>query len=353
MSTEKPLVSVIMPMRNAAPFVEEAVGSILSQTWRNLELLVFDDGSTDGGGEIVSAISDARIRLLGTPEHAGIVSALNVCLDAARGTYIARMDADDISHRDRLDKQVRLLDAHPDIGACGTWMTSFGTGMPNLYVFPVRHEEIVCDLLFNPSLIHGTVMFRSKLARDADIHWRDDHRHAEDYEWLIRLARITRVANIPEDLYSYRMHPGQTGSAHAVEQREVVARIQRELVLRLVPDASDGEFARHDALARWEIPRAPAALALLHEWLQRLLAANDIRRIYDTTAMELTLAMRFFRVCDYFTVDGPAMWSRFCTYPLHRRAHAGVGQRASQFARALAGRDVPGRVIPENPGWLS
>ncbi|MBL0174856.1 MAG: glycosyltransferase [Ignavibacteria bacterium] len=182
-----PLVSVLMPVRNARPYLAEAVRAVLGQTEQDFELLVCDDASEDGSMEVVEAFRDPRIRMLRGPETPGVVGAVNTCIDAARGEFLANMDADDRMHPRRLEKQIRTLRAHREIGVCGTWMTSFGPGGAVLTP-PERHEEIVCDLLFHPSPINGTAMFRASLRDETDLHWRRDYPRAEDYDWLLRLS---------------------------------------------------------------------------------------------------------------------------------------------------------------------
>lgn len=345
-----PLVSVLMPVRNARPYLAEAVRAVLGQTEQDFELLVCDDASEDGSMEVVEAFRDPRIRMLRGPETPGVVGAVNTCIDAARGEFLANMDADDRMHPRRLEKQIRTLRAHREIGVCGTWMTSFGPDGAVLYTPPERHEEIVCDLLFHPSPINGTAMFRASLRDETDLHWRRDYPRAEDYDWLLRLSRVTRFANVPEPLYEYRIHPAQIRAVHAREQHESTMRLQRALVEELLPDVRPDEFALHIALTRWFIPREWTALRDIHAWLLRLDEANRRRGVYDPDACAAMLARRFFFVCDYYAPLGVAAWREFRRLALHRLAPVSPRARLAQFVRCLAGRDVPGRRSPDGDG---
>jgi glycosyltransferase involved in cell wall biosynthesis len=342
-----PLVSVLMPVRNARPTIAEAVRAVLGQTMQDFELLVCDDASTDGSMEVVEAFGDPRIRILRGEGRAGVVDAVNACIDAARGEFLANMDADDRAHPRRFEKQLRYLRAHREVGVCGTWMTSFGAGASARYTPPEHHEEIVCDLLFHPSPINGTAMFRASLRGETDLHWGRGYPRAEDYDWLLRLSRVTRFANIPEPLYEYRMHPAQIRAVHAREQHESTMRLHRALVEELLPDVRPDEFALHVALTRWFIPRERASLGDIHAWLLRLDGANRQRRVYDPATCTAMLARRFFFVCDYYAPQGFAAWREFRRLSLHRLAPMSARARLAQFVHCLTGRDVPGRRLAD------
>src|SRR5271170_5563678 len=113
------LVTVLMPVHNGERYLAEAIESVLGQSAGDLELLIVDDGSTDRSAEICRDYRDPRIRLVQNPTHLGIVASLNRGLDLAAGAYVARMDSDDISLPERLEKQIRLLDENPEVGVCG------------------------------------------------------------------------------------------------------------------------------------------------------------------------------------------------------------------------------------------
>ena len=115
-----PSITVLMPVYNAAPFLHEAVDSVLAQTHADLELLVVNDGSTDASAEILAAFSDPRIRIVNNPGNLGLIASLNVGLKHMRGRYMARMDGDDIMHPDRLRQLFELLEAQPRIAAAAT-----------------------------------------------------------------------------------------------------------------------------------------------------------------------------------------------------------------------------------------
>jgi len=208
--TGTPKISVVMPVYNAARFVSQAVESILTQTVRDFEFLIFDDGSTDGSIEILKriAMSDSRVNVhLG--QHRGYSPWLNEGVKAARGDYIARMDADDIALPDRFALQVDFLGNHPEVVAVGGCVVAIDSDGDPVYPwqFPLTHDEIDADILIarTGGLIHPTAMIRRRAIVEAG-GYRTEFEPAEDLDLWLRLAEAGRLANLPQQLLCYRDH---------------------------------------------------------------------------------------------------------------------------------------------------
>jgi glycosyltransferase involved in cell wall biosynthesis len=204
MPFETPLVSVLMPFLNAGSGFSAALGSILNQTYGNWELLLCDDGSTDGSLALAGSIRDQRITVWSDGRRKGLAARLNECLDRARGEFIARMDADDISYPERFRDQVAFLSARPDIDLVGCSMLIFGEdGEPlGKRRLPLEHAQIVAHPSLGFGLAHPTWMARAP--------WFRRHRYDvsavryEDVELLYRSHENSRFANLPDLLYGYR-----------------------------------------------------------------------------------------------------------------------------------------------------
>lgn len=205
-----PRVSVLMPVRDGARFLREAVESILGQTFRDWELVAVDDGSTDGSRAILERYArvDGRVRVLSRPAT-GIVGALNDGLRECRGEYLARMDADDVSMPERLELQVAHMEAHPDCAGVGAWVTFVDPqGWPLFrWEMATGHEDIIRELLGggNGGLVHPAMMFRLEIVRrvggyDPEYEW------VEDVELFHRLASVGRLSVLPRVLLRYRQH---------------------------------------------------------------------------------------------------------------------------------------------------
>jgi len=202
-----PRASVLMSVFNGAEFLAASLDSVLAQTFGDFEFIIIDDGSTDRSAEIVAGYSDPRIVLI-RQENRGIAAALNRGLELARGEYIARQDADDISLPERFAREVRFLDTHPDVAVLGTGaMLIDSDGRPFSRFMPfTRHEQIVKELLRGVCLLmHGSVMIRREAILEVG-GYRRIFSHAQDVELWLRMSARYRLANLREVLYYYRRH---------------------------------------------------------------------------------------------------------------------------------------------------
>jgi len=202
-----PLVSVLMPVYNARSHLQEAIDSILIQTFADLELLIIDDGSTDGSLQLAQSYSDSRVRVL-EASHQGIVVALNRGLAEARGQYVARMDADDISTCTRLEKQVEYMMSHDSIVMIGSWVrliNADGKAIGICLTQPISGRALHVSLCASNQFVHGSIMMRAEAARTVG-GYRLEFATAEDYDLWLRLSEIGELANIPSVLYHLRIH---------------------------------------------------------------------------------------------------------------------------------------------------
>ncbi len=300
-----PLVTVLMPAFNASPFLREAVDSILAQTLDDFELLVVDDGSSDDTLAILRSYDDPRMRIEALPSNQGVTAALNHGLDLARGHYIVRMDADDISLPARLEQQVRFLVDNPEVGVCGGSIHGFNDKRefeppkPRLQ----RHDGMACTLPFGTVLLHPTVIFRAALF-SGGLRYDPDYPHAEDYELWCRLARITRLAVLPEIVLRYRMHGRSVSSRHHRIQMETTRRIRiREVRAIGVEPTPDNEVLHH-AVSGAKLPPG-ATLDDAQRWFERLVAANRESRYIPVEPFERALQGRMARLTRDHPVAAP------------------------------------------------
>lgn len=243
--SNKPRLSVIMPMYNAEAFVEAAVHSVLAQSFGDFEFLIVDDGSTDKSASIVDEIAqqDARIALIRQPSS-GIVASLNVMIARAQGHYIARMDADDICLPERFARQIAYLDQNCDVGALGTQFIEIdvnGALRDTNFRHPVGPAAVKAQLLIEQPLGNPTAMFRAESLRAVG-GYREAFRYCEDYDLFLRLARVAEIDNLPDVLFHYRRSSGQMSVAHNSMQtrQSVKALFAHREVLAGRPDPFDG-----------------------------------------------------------------------------------------------------------------
>jgi len=225
MSASTPLVSVLMPVYNAAPYIAEAVRSILEQTFTDFELLIFNDGSTDASGDIIRSIKDDRIILFDNKVNSGYVAHLNEGLRIAKGVYIARMDADDIALPERFAKQVALLNDEPTIGLCGTRYQMFGARDEVVHL-PVEDKQLRAFMLIYSPMGHPTVMFRKSVVERYGLTYDESFMPAEDYKLWYDFSKVSKLRNLPDVLLQYRVHPHQISSYQSEKQRVHSATVQ-------------------------------------------------------------------------------------------------------------------------------
>ncbi len=203
-----------MPVYNASLYLEEAINSILNQTYSDFEFIIINDGSTDNSREIIEGFKDARIRLVNNEKNSGIISARNKGLQMASGVYIANMDADDISLPQRFEKQVKFLDEHPEIAILATRLILISPGGEESGVWPedyscVSEKDIADTLPVINCIGQPTVMMRTETARR--IGYNERFKNNEDWGlWLSVLSQKLGIAKLAEPLLLYRQHPVST-----------------------------------------------------------------------------------------------------------------------------------------------
>ena len=196
-----------MPAFNAEKYIAEAILSVLKQTYTDFELLIINDGSTDGTSTVIRQFNDSRIRLLELPRQ-GISIALNTGLTEAKGYYIARFDADDVCIPQRLEKQLEFLDNNPDhvlVGCDAEYITESGEHLFNFQCSGYTHEDIMKRLYVYCPFIHSGVMFRKEIVVKAGSYSQEAH-NFEDYLLWVQLAKYGKYSNLREPLLKVRFN---------------------------------------------------------------------------------------------------------------------------------------------------
>lgn len=295
-----PLVSVIMPIYNGAAYMEESIRSVLSQNYRNIELLICNDASTDNSAEIIARLmgEDSRISVIENEVNSGIAISRNNLLDRVKGKYFITQDCDDNMLPGKVEKQVRYMESHPECGMCGTWARKVDekTVTFGKIVFPVNDTDIRINLLFQNSMVQPSVMVRAEFI--------DRYRYngnllvCEDYDYWERLSAIAELHNIPEYLVQYRIH----GTNISKSKEQLLIEKTREIKLRqLLRVDKEGEryIEIHDAIGSLKYPDVEwsewkrESLA----WLKRLIEQNAIAKVYPQSAFKAFVWYRWIRYC--------------------------------------------------------
>lgn len=201
-----PKVTVLMSVYDGEKYLREAIESILNQTFKDFEFLIINDGSTDSSRDIILSYNDPRIRLVDNEKNIGLTRSLNKGLRLAKGEYIARMDADDVSLPERLKKEGKLLGDHKDTGLVGSsvfLMNEDGKILGTKKV-STKNSEIKQNLLKGNPFWHGSVMFRRECIEEVG-GYREVFEAAQDYDLWLRISEKYNMANIEEPLYKWRI----------------------------------------------------------------------------------------------------------------------------------------------------
>jgi glycosyltransferase involved in cell wall biosynthesis len=208
MKSERPLITVLMPVYNGEKYIGKAIQSVLDQTEQRFELLIISDGSTDQSSAIIKSYRDQRIRLI-EQERKGISYALNTGLQNAGGQLIARFDADDVCLAHRLEKQSAFLNDHPEyilVGSDAEYIQENGDHLFDFLSVSYTHDEILSRLYQFCPFIHSSVMYRREAVLSAGGYSLSAH-HFEDYFLWVNLVKRGKCCNLPEVLLKVRMNP--------------------------------------------------------------------------------------------------------------------------------------------------
>ena len=234
-------ISILMPVYNAEEYVAEAIESTLKQSFGDFEFLIIDDGSTDNTQSIIRSYKDERINVI-TNEH-NLVKSLNLGLNKSKGKYIARMDADDIMHIDRLRMQYEIMEEEPSITVCGSWMRVFGEDvheggiMKNglgLIDFPLL-------LLMKENFIYyPTAMMRNSFLKENKIKYSENYKWAEDYKLWFDISSLGgRFFIDSETLLYHRVYSKQVRVTKNEEQTKIAMRIRNEILNYLIAQSDE------------------------------------------------------------------------------------------------------------------
>ena len=230
-----PEITVLMPVRNGEKYIKESIDSVLNQTLTDFEFLIIDDGSTDRTVEIIQGYTDKRIRLV-RKEHQ-FIQNLNEGLELASGSYIARMDADDIMHTERLRIQLKRMKKNPDITVCGTWAKIFSDKgnerNGSHHGYGIIHEPVLELLKYN-MLLHPSVMIKKEFLLNHHIEYQN-YPCVEDYKLWFDIAKAGGILFVePQELLMFRRSDTQVTVTKKEEMSLGSIHLRKEILLYLL-----------------------------------------------------------------------------------------------------------------------
>lgn len=242
----QPLVSVVMPVYNSAPYLKEAIDSILNQSYSNIELLAINDCSTDSSKDIILSYSDPRVRYFENNPNKGIVKSRNLGIENAKGKYIATLDSDDIALPDRIKTQVCFLEKNPDYGLCGSYyqeINNTGKLLKKKMNYPSSDKDARTFLTIANCFCASAIMVRSDMAKE--LKYREGYDIVEDYELWYRISKRAKITNLPIYGTYYRVHGNNITITKKGQNIRLATKIYREILADYNIDFTEEELELH------------------------------------------------------------------------------------------------------------
>jgi len=297
--TSNPKVSVVMSVYNGELYLKEAIDSILNQTFTNFEFIIINDASTDNSRAIIENYNDERIRLLDNYNNQGLPQCLNQGIRIANGKYIARMDADDISLPERLEKQVKFMEENLDIGVCGTWVKIIGVNPEWIRKLDTDHQTMRCNFIFEHQMVHPTVIMRKDLLLKNNLFYNPAYLKAQDYELWCRCGRYFQLANIDEVLLLYRQHNTAEMIRIVSEQLRFSDMIQIQEIRSLGIEPTIEEIELHKEISLWRIHVNQDFVHRNRIWFEKLIEANSRAHYYPEPAFSQNINKRWLKIVEF------------------------------------------------------
>ena len=291
-----PLVSVLMGTHNPNPlFFKEAIDSILLQTYKNIELIIVNDGSDPEYSDLINEYASENIHVINNKKNAGLTKCLNQGLSFCRGDFIARMDDDDISLPTRIEEQVNALLTNQDVNVLGTDTIVFGDEKRvSHYVLADAREEQQVKLFFgNVGLAHPSVMFRASFLKENGITYNEAYKKAQDYRMWVECTRYSKLSCLPKPLLKYRVHKKQVSSVSNSEQKKCSVMIHREQVSLLGVSTDKYDYTGDDLLLGTEQAKSLKEIQILGKWIKKLDKANSDSHYFGSREFRSELSKRF------------------------------------------------------------
>lgn len=311
-----PRVSVVMSVYNGGAYLAEAIESILSQTYINFEFIIVNDGSTDDSYALLKKYQekDKRIILI-SRENKGLIFSLNEGISLAKGEYIARMDADDVSLPERFEEQVKILDKKQDVVVCGSWRTDIRPPLnERITKYFINDREIKAHLVMSSCFAHPAVMIRKRVLFANNIRYDPRFKSVEDYHLWTQLARLGKFYNIPKPLLKYRILEASVTriAERDSEKRYLLSKDVYQEAMGLVGmSLSEADKRLHFIITNNQ--RVKSSLVdrrELKDYFDRIVASNKIRNGVDESALYYILGRRWL----YYTVCHRKLGAIFSRY---------------------------------------
>lgn len=308
-------------------YLRLAIDSILNQTYADFEFIIIDDFS-DSSCEIILrefAKKDSRISLYRNETNYGLTKSLNKGLSLAKGEYIARMDADDYSTRDRFQKQIDYLNSHQDIDLLGGGVVSFGTeSMFMSPAFGYSNDVAQCNLFFQSTLCHPSVIIRKSFLDRYNLKYDENVRKGQDYDMWERCSVYGKLAVMNDVVLYYRTHSSQITSTNRGEQDETARMVRTRRLNRIGIEPTEHEYNCHLMLLGEKNDKLEVTIDEVKAWMDKIVDSNNKYKVADPLIFRKNLRERFIlykgRRGRYSLIDIPILFKiAISRYKMHKK----------------------------------
>ena len=290
-----PLCSVVMSVYNGEEYLSIAIESILRQTYKNFEFIIINDGSTDQSLNIIKSYDDNRIITIQNENNIFLAASLNKGIRSAKGKYIIRMDADDVSISTRFEEQITFMENNPSIGLSGTNAEIIGSNSgcinyeqsSNLIKFNFLHE---CHLL------HPTLIIRKELIERHDLYYNESLRKNQDYELFTRAIQHTEIGNLPNYLLQYR-ETTENVKRSEFNQQENINSIKKNLFKKVGYNISEHELDLYGSIIKQKYTGSKHYIINACKLLHNLSKANSNTSFYEVNSFQMYNSQLIENVC--------------------------------------------------------
>jgi glycosyltransferase involved in cell wall biosynthesis len=296
-SSQLPSISVIMPIYNAEKYLNEAIDSILNQTYPDFELILLNDNSTDSSKSIIEfyLAKDKRIIFVNKDLNVGPATLRNEGFDIASGEFIALLDADDIAAPTRFEKQIGILKNNPQIGVCGSWFTTFGDKERRKVVqHPEQHNQIKVNFLIDCTIGNSTAFFKKNIL--GEIRYNKEYVPAEDFHLWSRLITKAQFYIIQESLVDYRIHDTNISQTKIDNVKKSNRRIKIELLKQFEIEGNNPNISSYIHLIEGQKGLTFEEIKLVSECYNDLINKNKILGNFDGTLLNKMLQKSIGRI---------------------------------------------------------
>jgi len=312
-----PLISVVMSVYNGEKYLEEAIESILAQTYSNFEFIIINDGSTDGSLDVIKKyINNDKIILI-TRENKGLPCSLNEGIRLSKGKYIARMDADDISLPTRLEEQIIFMEKNRDVGICGCSVLDLDTN--SKWILTSYDKRLKVELLFSSVFAHPSVMIDRKMMIENNLFYNETFFQSQDFELWVRIAKYTKFANLKNPLLRYRILEDSISRVadKNIEKRYLVIKsiFERYLKQMDIQNTEEENRLHFNLTVNTRMKENAIEFTHLKKYFSKIVRVNNEKQVFDKIELKKVLGKKWLWNMIY-RKDIKALFSQYFFYGL-------------------------------------